>query len=333
MFAVVEHQQPHPALQGGGHTPGHAAAGLLGDAQHRGHRVRHRSGIGDRGQLEKPYPVREFVYQPPRHFQRQPGLADPAHPGQRDQPMSLHRGLHLAGLRIAPDEARRRGPQVPQTRIQRPQGRELRAQPCCSDLEHPDRCREIPQPTRSQIDKTNAAKQTRSRVGHQDLTAVPGGHHACGPIQNHAEIVARTQFGFAGPQPHAHRQLQPALRGHRGIHSRTRRGERGAHPVTGVLEHPTPVRLDRRAQHLVMGGQGDPHRVRVGLPPTGRTLNVGEQEGHDTLRSGHLCRMSQRTLFHLEHHRTTQTTRSWSAVFVARRRGASPDSAPIPVSF
>ena len=55
VFAVVEHQQPHPALQGGGHALGHAPAGLLGDAQHRGHRVGHRSRIGDRGQLEKPY--------------------------------------------------------------------------------------------------------------------------------------------------------------------------------------------------------------------------------------------------------------------------------------
>ena len=149
-------------------------------------------------------------------------------------------------------------------------------QPCCSDLEYPDWRREIPQPARSQIHEINAAEQTRSRVGQQDLTAVTGGHHACGPIQNRSEIVARTQFGFAGRQPHPHRQLQPPLRGHRGIHRRTRRGERGAHPVTGVLEHEPAVRLDRRAQHLVMGGQGFPHPIRVGLPPTGRTLNVGE---------------------------------------------------------
>ena len=126
VFAVVEHQQPHPALQRGGHALGHAAAGLLGDAQHRGHRVGHRSRIGDRGQLEKPDPVGEFIGQPPGDFQRQPGLADPAHPGQRDQPMSLHRGVHLGDLGLAPNEARGRRAQVPRTRIQRPQGREVR---------------------------------------------------------------------------------------------------------------------------------------------------------------------------------------------------------------
>jgi hypothetical protein len=57
----------------------------------------------------------------------QAGLADPAHPGQGDQPMSLHRGLQLGDLGLAADEARGRSPQVPRARIQRPQGRELRA--------------------------------------------------------------------------------------------------------------------------------------------------------------------------------------------------------------
>ena len=126
---------------------------------------------------------------------------------------------------------------------------------------------------------------------------MPGGHHPRRTIEHRTEVIPVAQLGFAGRQPHPHRQLQRPLRGHRRIHRRPRRGERGAHPVTGVLEQPTAVPLDRRAQHLVMGGQRHPHPVRVGLPPTGRTLNVGEQKRHDTRRSGHLCRMSQRTLF------------------------------------
>jgi hypothetical protein len=127
VFAVVKHQQPHPALQGGGHALGHGLAGLLGDAQHRGHRVGHRRGIGDRGQLEKPHPVREFVDQPPRHFGRQARLADPAHPGQRHQPMSLDRRLHLVEFGLTSDEAADRRPQIPRTAIQCPQRRKVRA--------------------------------------------------------------------------------------------------------------------------------------------------------------------------------------------------------------
>ena len=104
-----------------------ALARLLGDAQHRGHRVGHRRRIADRGQFEKPDAVRELVGQPRRDFGRQAGLADPAHPGQRHQPMSLHRLLHLGQFGFAPDEARRWRPQVSRCRIERLQGRKLRS--------------------------------------------------------------------------------------------------------------------------------------------------------------------------------------------------------------
>ena len=172
--------------------------------------------------------------------------------------------------------------------------------PCCSDLEHPDRGRQIPQPPRPQIHQINSAEQTRRRLGQQDLTAVSGRHHPCGPIQNRSEIVALSQFGFAGRQPHPHRQLQRPLRGHRRIHRGPGRGERGAHAVAGVFEQPAAVRLDRLAQHLVVGGQRHPHPLRVGLPPTGRTLRIGEQKRHHPRRSsrtksGHTCRISQQT--------------------------------------
>ena len=180
--------------------------------------------------------------------------------------------------------------------------------PCCSDLEHPDRGRQIPQPPRPQIHQINSAEQTRRRLGQQDLTAMPGGHHPRRTIEHRTEVVRPPQLGFAGRQPHPHRQLQRPLRGHRRIHRRPRRRERGAHPVTGVLEQPAAVRLDRPAQHLVMGGQRHPHRIRVGLPPTGRTLDIGEQKRHhprrsSRRRSGHPCRISQQTRRHLAHRR------------------------------
>ena len=41
VLAIVEHQQPRPAFQRGGHRLTYGLAGLLGDAQHRGHRVGH----------------------------------------------------------------------------------------------------------------------------------------------------------------------------------------------------------------------------------------------------------------------------------------------------
>ncbi len=74
-----------------------------------------------------------------------------------------------------------------------------------------------------------------------------GGHHPRRTVEHRTEVIRPPQFGFAGRNPHPHRQLQLALRGHRRIHRRARRGERGAHPVAGVFEQPAPVRLDRPA--------------------------------------------------------------------------------------
>ena len=117
--------------------------------------------------------------------------------------------------------------------------------PCRSDLEQPDRGGQIPQPPRPQIHQINSAEQTRRRLGQQDLPAVPGGHHPRSPIEHRTEVVGPPQLGFAGRDAHPHRQLQRPLRGHRGIDRRPGRGERGAHPVTGVLEQPAAVCLDR----------------------------------------------------------------------------------------
>ena len=136
------------------------------------------------------------------------------------QPMSFHRGPQLAGLGLAPDETRGRSPQVPRTHVHRPQRRKVRAQAVRSDLKYTDWGRQIPQPPRPQIQQINSAEQTRRRLGQQDLTAVPGGHHPRRTIQHRTEVIPVAQFSFAGRQPHPHRQLQRSLRGHRGIHGR-----------------------------------------------------------------------------------------------------------------
>ncbi len=125
VLTIVEHQQPDSALQRGGHALAHALARLLGDAQHRRDRVGHRRRIGDRRQFENPDAIGKFTGQPCRDFGGQAGLADPAHPGQRDQPMCSQRGLHLDDVGLAPDEAIGCRPQVARTRIERTQRREL----------------------------------------------------------------------------------------------------------------------------------------------------------------------------------------------------------------
>ena len=129
---------------------------------------------------------------------------------------------------------------------------------------------------------------------------MPGGHHPRRTVEHRTEVVRPPQLGLAGRDPHPDRQLQRPLPSHRGINRTSGRGERGAHPVAGVLEHKAAVRLNRPAQHLIVGGQRRPHPVGVGLPPTGRPLDIGEQECHHPRRSsrpisGHPRRLSHRT--------------------------------------
>ena len=134
------------------------------------------------------------------------------------------------------------------------------------------------------------------------------GHHPRGSIEHRSEVVPVSQLGLAGRQSHSHRQLQLPLRVDRGVHSRHRRREGRHATVARVAEQEPVIPLDRGAQHLVVCGQRHPHRIRVGLPPTGRTLDIGEQERHHPRRSsgrssGHPSRISQQTRSRLTHRR------------------------------
>ena len=120
--------------------------------------------------------------------------------------MSLYRGLHLAGLGLAPDEARGRRPQIPRTRIQCPQRRKVRAQAGRSDLKYPHRRGQVPQPPCPQVHQVDSAQQSGCRVGREDLTTVPGGHQPCGAVEHRAEVVPVPQLGLARCDPHPHRR-------------------------------------------------------------------------------------------------------------------------------
>ena len=130
---------------------------------------------------------------------------------------------------------------------------------------------------------------------------MPSGHHPRGTIEHRPEVITLAQLSFTGRQPHPHRQLQCPLRGYSSVDCGPRRGKRGAHSITGVFEQVTALRLDRVTQHVVVCGQRHPHLIGVGLPPTGRTLHIGEQKRHNPRRRapyGHPHRMSHQAHYH-----------------------------------
>jgi len=139
---------------------------------------------------------------------------------------------------------------------------------------------------------------------------VPRRHYPRSAVKHRSEVVPVAQFSFAGGQSHPHRQLQRPLRGNGRVDRRLRRAERGDYSIASVAEQEPVMRLDRIAQNLVVRKEGSPHRFRVGFPPTGRTLNIGEQKSHNPRRRsprGHLRRMPQKTQRYLEHRRNTDT--------------------------
>ena len=184
VLAVVQHDQQPPPRQRLGDAVGHREPGLGGDAQHGGHHVGHRRRVADGRQLDQPHPVGELAGQLGRDLHRQAGLAHPAHPGQGHQPMGPHLLGQLLHLDVAAHEARRLHRQVPRHRVQRPQRRELDPQPVGAHLVQVLDTRQVTQPMLAPIDQLDPRHHRRRGRRHQDLAAVPGGHHPRRPVQH-----------------------------------------------------------------------------------------------------------------------------------------------------
>ena len=148
------------------------------------------------------------------------------------------------------------------------------------------RCRWCPtRSSRSLPARWSCRSQYRRRVGHQNLTAVPGGHHPRSAVEHRPEVVPVAQLCLTGRHAHPHRQLQGPLRGHCGIDSRLRRRECCAHPVTGVLEQASPrapespdvaLRRGRRGPFRIASASASHRRVD---PSTSVNRNVTTPEG------------------------------------------------------
>ncbi len=112
VLARVQHEQRAPAreeLDQDGHL---RATGLLGDPQHGADGMSEQRRLAQRRQLHEPHPVGEPRRQLARDVQREPCLADPAHPGERDQARLPQHPHDLSGLALSPHKARYLGGQV-----------------------------------------------------------------------------------------------------------------------------------------------------------------------------------------------------------------------------
>ena len=269
--------------------------------EHGGHGAGHQLGVGHRRQLDQPHPVAGAIQRLGRHLQRQPGLADPARPRDRDQPRpARHQRPQLGQLGGPAHETGGLRRQVVAQRrvVQRAQRAEPLGQARPGHLEDPLSATQVLQAVLAQIPKPDpagqpAGQQLVRRPGHQDLTTMADGEQPGGPVHHRTEIVAVALHAGPRMQRHAHpdgRAGRPRLSTDSPLDSHRRRqrggrvGEHRTKRLAHRLEDLTARNLDLLADNAVMAGRRLRHGLAVGLPQPDAALDVGEQQRHRAQR-------------------------------------------------
>ena len=120
MLAVVEHQQEPLRGEIVEHGLVERPTRQRLHPQARRQRLPHRPWVGDRRELAQPRTIRELADHVRGDLQRQAGLADTAHPGQRHQRRVAHELRQRRDLGLAPDERRHLTRQVARQGVDRP---------------------------------------------------------------------------------------------------------------------------------------------------------------------------------------------------------------------
>jgi hypothetical protein len=105
VLAVVQQEQHTPAGKVLGQHVGGRPAGLLDQAERAGDGLGQQRLVAEPVELDQPHPAGEGPAVLPGDAQREPRLADPAHPGHRHQTGGRQQPLHLGHLVAAADEA------------------------------------------------------------------------------------------------------------------------------------------------------------------------------------------------------------------------------------
>ena len=266
----------------------------VGDPDGRGRQREDGIGIGCGDEVDEVDAVGEPVDLVRGGPDREPRLAGPTGPRERDQAdiVVVEALADRLELGVAADERRRLGREVVRPEVERGEWRELRRQDRVRDLEDPLRPSQVLESMLTQIAQRDAVRQLaaderRGRVRQQDLAAMTGRHDPRRPIDGGPEVIAAARLGLARVDPDPDpdgarlrplRRDEPALGRDRRGDGRDRLREDGHDPVAGGLDDLAARVGDRGTDDRVVLREGGAHRQRVLLPQAGAALDVGEEE-------------------------------------------------------
>ena len=188
------------------------------------------------------------------------------------------------------------------------------------DLPHVLRPPEILEAVHPEVGQARLLRQSvddepRGRIRHEDLVAVSDGAQPSASDHRLTEVVALVaQLGLAGVDGHAHVEVgalwpflaeEPSLRVDRGGDGVGRACECGHDAVAfSLLDWPNATMVsDRLVEDLVVPRNRHRHRAGRVLPPSSRSFDVGQQEGHRPCREGEASCVRAAHIVHQEPHR------------------------------
>ena len=299
LLEVVEDEQEALVAQPVGERFLDRATAALGDAERTRDARCDEHRIADRLERHEEDAVREVVRRPRRELERQPRLAGPARPGQRQQPGPRQQPGRRLELRVAPDERRQLGRQVVRPGVERAERREVGREAVGDDLDDPDRRAEVLEPVLAEVAQRDAVDRVivelvADQAGREDLPAVGERREPRGAVDAQADEALPGLLGTAGVEAHPdpdRRAIGPrfsrqrALRGDGRLDRVGRLVEGDEQGIAlGALLDPA-VRLGRGPEDLAMALA----QLGVAVPPDGlleprRALDVAEQEGEGAAR-------------------------------------------------
>ena len=205
MLEVVEHEEQVLAGKSRDQARQRGCIAPIDDAQRLRQRCSHHIGVGHGGER---HDVRGGQLE--REFQRQPGLADPSGPGQRDQAgaFGAQECGHLAKFALPPpSSAVKRARHLSRTPRAGSQRRERLTKPSDNELEDTLRAREVLERVHAEVAYCEAFGEPFARglpdsAREQDLTAMTGRHNPRGAVHVEALVAIGRDGGLSRVEPH-----------------------------------------------------------------------------------------------------------------------------------